>query len=317
MSEQKNSDLSSPWLHILTRISSGVTLVTPETNITPKCGKSNAAAYHIRQKIPGGNREGKTVKGFLLFLCCILMAFLAIFAVYVLIVTISAYSIAPVEYTHDSPYFRFLLGISLSMLFFVARIDIETEGLEKIPEGTRFLLVSNHRSKFDPMTAWIVFKKQNIGFISKEENFHIPWFGRIIRKCCCLAIDRKDPGKAMETVEKAADLLKNDTVSIGVYPEGTRSFSGELLPFHNAMFKIAQKAGVPIVVTTIEGTENISKNYIRRRTEVKLKVVDVISAEEVSSTHSTAVIGARVREDMKKSLGLTEEGDYNEIPYLV
>ena len=202
------------------------------------------------------------------------------------------------------------------MLFFVTRINIETKGLENIPEG-RFLLVSNHRSKFDPMAAWIVFKKQNIAFISKEENFRIPWFGRIIRKCCCLPIDREDPRKAMETVDKAAELMKNDTVSVGVYPEGTRSFSGELLPFHNAMFKIAQKACVPIVVTTIEGTENVAKNYIRRRTDVKLKVVDVISAEEVCAMHSTAVLGARVREDMKKNLGQTEEGDQNEIPYLV
>ena len=256
------------------------------------------------------------MKGFLILLFRLLLVLIAAFAVYVLIMTVSAYSIASREYSQNSTYFRFLLNISLAMLFFVARIDIKTKGLENIPKG-RFLLVSNHRSKFDPMAAWIVFKKQNIAFISKEENFRIPWFGRIIRKCCCLPIDRKDPGKAMETVEKAAELLKNDTVSVGVYPEGTRSFSGELLPFHNAMFKIAQKAGVPIVVTTIEGTENICKNYIRRRTEVKLKVVDVISAAEVCSTHSTAVLGARVREDMNRSLGQTEEGEENEIPYLV
>lgn len=256
------------------------------------------------------------MKGFLFLIIRILLVLLAAFAVYVLVMTVSAYSIAPKEYTQDSPYFRFLLNISLSMLFFVARINIETEGLEKIPKG-RFLLVSNHRSKFDPMAAWIVFRDQNIAFISKEENFHIPWFGRIIRKCCCLPIDRKDPRKAAETVDKAAELMKNDAVSVGVYPEGTRSFSGELLPFHNAMFKIAQKAGVPIVVTTVEGTEKICKNYIRRRTDVKLKIVDVISAEDVCATHSTALIGARVREDMKKNLEQTEEGSQNEIPYLV
>ena len=244
------------------------------------------------------------MKGFILFLLKILVAILAIFAIYVLVMTVSAYSIAPHEYTQDSPYFRFLLYISIAMLFFVARIKIETKGFEKVPKGTRFLLVSNHRSKFDPMAVWLVFKKQNIAFISKEENFHIPWFGRIIRKCCCLPIDRKDPGKALETVQKASKLIKNDTVSVGVYPEGTRSLTCELLPFHNAMFKIAKIANAPIVVTTIEGTENICKNYIRRRTDIKLKVVDVISADEVCAARSTAEIGARVREDMEKSLGM-------------
>ena len=243
------------------------------------------------------------MKGFFLLLLKLLLALVAIFTIYVLIMTISAYSIAPHEYTKDSSYFRFLLTISIAMLFFVAKIKIETEGLEKVPKGTRFLLVSNHRSKFDPMAVWLVFKKHNIAFISKEENFHIPWFGRIIRKCCCLPIDRKDPGKALLTVEKAAKLLKNDTVSVGVYPEGTRSISCELLPFHNAMFKIAKIANAPIVVTTIEGTENVCKNYIRRRTNIKLKVVDVISADDVCTARSTAEIGARVREDMERSLG--------------
>ena len=242
------------------------------------------------------------MKELCIFLGLILLALVAIFTVYVLILTVSAYSIAPVEYTKDSPYFRFLLNISLAMLFFVARIHIETQGMEMVPSGTRFLLVSNHRSKFDLMAAWIVFRDQNIGFISKEENFHIPWFGRIIRTCCCLPIDRQDPKNAMDTVEKAANLLKNNVVSVGVYPEGTRSLSCELLPFHNAMFKIAQKANVPIVVTTVEGTENVRKNYIRRRTHVRLKVVDVISAEEVCSAHNTALLGDRVRADMLRSL---------------
>ncbi|MCR5769482.1 MAG: 1-acyl-sn-glycerol-3-phosphate acyltransferase [Lachnospiraceae bacterium] len=257
------------------------------------------------------------MKEFLLVLLWMFIALLAMFAIYVIVMTISAYAVAPIEYTRDSSYYRFLLNLSLAMLFFVARINVETEGLENVPEGTRFLLVSNHRSKFDPMAAWVVFKKYNLGFISKEKNFHIPWFGRIIRKCCCLSIDRENPRNAIGTVDKAAELLKNDTVSVGVYPEGTRSFSGELLPFHNGMFKIAQKAGVPIVVTTIEGTENIRKNYIRRRTNVRLKVVDVISAEEVRESRGTAVLGARVRAAMKNSLEPTEVGDCDEIPYAI
>ena len=257
------------------------------------------------------------MKELMILLWRILLVLLAAFAVYVVIMTISAYAVAPVEYTRDSSYYRFLLNLSLAMLFFIARINIETEGLENVPEGTRFLLVSNHRSKFDPMAAWIVFNKYNLGFISKEKNFHIPWFGRIIRKCCCLAIDRENPRNARVTVEKAADLLKNDAVSVGVYPEGTRSFTGELLPFHNGMFKIAQKSEVPIVVITVQGTENIHKNDIRRRTDVKLKVVDVISAAEVRESCGTAILGARVRAAMKNSLEPQEEGDCDEIPYFV
>ena len=59
---------------------------------------------------------------------------------------------------------------------------------------------------------------------------------------------------------KAAELMKNDVVSVGVYPEGTRNRDGSLLPFHDGVFIIARKADVPIVVATIDGTEKIPYN---------------------------------------------------------
>ena len=87
-----------------------------------------------------------------------------------------------------------------------------------------------------------------------------------------------------------------------VYPEGTRSKSGELLEFHNGVFKIAQKAGVPIVVVALRGTENISKNYIRRRTDIYHDIVDVIPAEEVKALKSDE-IGTRVKTALLEKLG--------------
>lgn len=67
-----------------------------------------------------------------------------------------------------------------------------------------------------------------------------------------MAIDRENPRNALLTIEKAAKLIESDEVSIGIYPEGTRSKECVLLPFHNGVFKIAQKASVPIVVASIQ-----------------------------------------------------------------
>ncbi|MBR6303400.1 MAG: 1-acyl-sn-glycerol-3-phosphate acyltransferase, partial [Lachnospiraceae bacterium] len=89
------------------------------------------------------------------------------------------------------------------------RIKVHVSGLEKLPKGTRFLLVQNHRSKFDPILTWYVLRKYDLAFLSKEENMHIPIFGRIIRKCCFMSIDRKHPRRAMETVNTAVELLKD------------------------------------------------------------------------------------------------------------
>lgn len=86
-----------------------------------------------------------------------------------------------------------------------------------------------------------------------------------------------------------------------VYPEGKRSFSGELLPFHAGVLKIAQKANVPIVVSTIEGTE-LAKTHFPKKTNVTFRIIDVISAEEAKSKRSVD-LGEQLHDEMLKALG--------------
>ena len=116
-----------------------------------------------------------------------------------------------------------------------------------------------------------------------------------------MAIDRENPRNAMKTVNRAADLLKRGEVNVAVYPEGKRNYGEELLPFHGAMFKIAQKANVPIVVMTAKGTYDIQKNFPLHRSRVELDVLAVLPADEVKSM-KTSAIGERVAEIMNKNL---------------
>ena len=205
-------------------------------------------------------------------------------------------------YEKESKFFRFLLTYSTAIASVILRIKLKVKGKEKIPEG-RFLLVSNHRSKFDPILTWLCFGKYHIAFISKFENFKVPVFGRIIRKCCFMGIDRENPRKAVETINQASKLLINDEVSVGVYPEGKRNYEEGLLPFHNMVFKIALKANVPIVVITVKGADKIHKNYPLHHSDVIIDVVEVISAEKVK-TMKTSEIGDYVAELMSKNLGV-------------
>lgn len=205
-------------------------------------------------------------------------------------------------YEKESKFFRFLLTYSTAIASVILRIKLKVKGKEKIPEG-RFLLVSNHRSKFDPILTWLAFGKYHIAFISKFENFKVPVFGRIIRKCCFMGIDRENPRKAVETINQASKLLINDEVSVGVYPEGKRNYEEGLLPFHNMVFKIAIKANVPIVVITVKGADKIHKNYPLHHSDVIIDVVEVIPAEKVK-TMKTSEIGDYVAELMSKNLGV-------------
>lgn len=199
--------------------------------------------------------------------------------------------------------YRTNLPLPFQLLGFTATHPVWTEShwWNTLPKDGRFLFVSNHRSNFDPILTWYVLKDYDLAFISKAENFRIPIFGRIIRKCCFMAIDRENPRNAIKTIEKAAGLIEKDEVSVAVYPEGTRSKECVLLPFHNGVFKIAQKANVPIVVAAIQGTEQIHKNYLRRRSDIQFEIVDMIPSDYVKMNRTTA-ISDRVRLDLNKVL---------------
>lgn len=244
-----------------------------------------------------------------------ILILLALFAIYVIVMVISG---IPVDLSkdclRDSAYYRILLDIGVKIAIIGAGIHLNIEGLEEVPKDGRFLIVSNHRSKFDPIVTWFVLRKNKLAFISKPENFKVPFYGKIIRRCCCLPIDREDPRKALVTLKTASEILKNDTVSMGVYPEGTRSQTGELLPFHNGVFKIAQMADVPIVVMTVDGTELISKNFPFHTTTVTFKVAETIPAEEVKAMRSKE-IGDRVYRDFVRNLAHEEHMDEQAMCY--
>ena len=228
----------------------------------------------------------------------ILWAVLGIVVIYLLIWAVSPLFISKkvMTYDHNSKFYRWHLNSSTGIAMKILRIKIHTTGMEKIPSG-RYLLVCNHRSNFDPIIMWYVFRKSDPAFISKPENFKYPIYGRVIRKCCFLPIDRTNPRNSMKTILDAVDLIKRDEVSIVVYPEGTRSKKFKLLKFHNGVLKIAQKAKVPIVVATIRGAETVRERYPFRRSHVYIDVLDVIGVDEVT-THTTDELGDRARKMM-------------------
>ena len=236
-----------------------------------------------------------------LIILWVLLGLVGVFLAYIFTIIISALLVnMKKEYPQESKFYRFLLNSATFFATKLIRIKLHVTGMEKVPGG-RFLLVSNHRSKFDPILSWLVFGDCQLAFISKPENFKVPVFGRLIHRLCFMAIDRENPRNAVKTINRAVDLINRDVATIGVYPEGTRNYGDGLLPFHNAMFKIAQKANVPVVIITVKGTYEIQKNYPLHRSHVYIDVLDVIDAETVKKT-KTAILGEKVREIMLNKL---------------
>ena len=173
------------------------------------------------------------------------------------------------------PKFNWLWGVRLTK-----------SGFEKLPENERFVVVCNHRSMFDPLTAIDAFRGYDMSYISKPENFKLPLVGPYMYGIGSVAIDRENDRQALKDILQAADYIKRGLCSMCIYPEGTRSKDAELLPFHAGSFKLAQKAGVGIAVAAVDGTEKV-KNRLFRKTKVHLAILDFIPAEKVKEMKAT------------------------------
>lgn len=200
-----------------------------------------------------------------------------------------------------SAYFRFMINQFCRLAFAVCGVRVHVTGLEKVPQGSRFLLVSNHLFAFDPLIYFYALPNSELGFISKKENFSMVMVAEVMRALLCLPIDRENDRSALKTILKAIQFLKEDKTSIAVFPEGHRSEDGELQEFRSGSFKIAQKAQVPIVVCVLANTPAILKNLFRKRTDVYLDVLDIIPAEDLEGV-TTAQISSRVHDTMEKGI---------------
>ena len=157
------------------------------------------------------------------------------------------------------------------------------KGKELLPKEGRFLLVSDHRSLFDPLLVMGFLPEYNISFISKPENLKLPVIGDLAYAAGFLAIDRENDREALKSILRAADYLKRDLCSMGIYPEGHRSRSGHMEPFHAGSFKIAQRAGVPLAIVATRGTEQLRRGLFLRPHRVELEILEVLPVEQVKA----------------------------------
>ena len=203
----------------------------------------------------------------------------------------------------DHPFYRFIMYLYVDALIAIFKAKIHTEGLEKTPRDGRFLLVCNHQHMADVGILISKFKKSKIAFISKQENRNMPVIGKFMHMTSSQTLDREDDRQALRVILKCIQLVKDQVVSVAVFPEGTRSKDGKVHPFRNGAFKIAQKANVPIVVCTVNGTSELFHNLKKlKTTPIHLHLVDVIQPEELKGK-TTAEIGQRVYEMMISDLG--------------
>ena len=204
----------------------------------------------------------------------------------------------------DDKLYRVVTDLVIQAALPVLRIRTKVTGMEKMPKEGRFLLVSNHCDNSDPILLLRAFAKYQLAFVSKQENSDMFVIGPMMHKIQCQLINRENDREALKTILNCIRILKEDKASVGVFPEGgILSEDGKLHRFRPGVFKIAQKAGVPIVVCTLHNTKEVVKNIKRfRGTKTELHVLEVIPAEELKGV-STIDIARRVHKLMADDLG--------------
>ena len=204
----------------------------------------------------------------------------------------------------DDPFYRKIVNLYIESVVPCLRVHIKHSGTEKIPKTGRFLLVCNHNNDADPVIIMRVLPKHQLAFIAKKEAKTRFIIGPMMHKLLCQLINRENDREALKTILRCIQILKEDKASVAVFPEGgILSEDEKLHPFRPGVFKIAQKAKVPIVVCTLRGTVPVMHNITHfKRSDVELRVLDVIPAEDLEGV--TAVdIAHRAHKIMADDLG--------------
>ena len=204
----------------------------------------------------------------------------------------------------DDPLYRAMADLIIESVVPILRIRVTSKGMDKVPQSGRFMLVCNHCNDSDPIMLLKCFKKSQLAFISKKENQSMFVIGPMMHKLQCQLINRENDREALKTILNCIKILKEDKASIAVFPEGgILSNDGKLHHFRPGVFKIAQKAKVPIVVCTLRNTKDVVHNLLRYKpSHVEMHVVQTISAEELADV-TTVDIAQRCYELMAEDLG--------------
>lgn len=133
--------------------------------------------------------------------------------------------------------------------------NVKVYGLDNIPKDETVLFISNHQSNFDIALFLSCINTQK-GFVAKLELAKVPILKTWMEKINCVFMDRSSVRKSAEAIAASTKLLKNGR-SMVIFPEGTRSKTGEIGEFKGGSFKLATKSKVKIVPVTIKGSRNL------------------------------------------------------------
>lgn len=145
------------------------------------------------------------------------------------------------------------------LLFSGVSVDAISEA--ELDAGQRYIFMSNHQGLYD-IPALIATLPGQTRFLAKRSLFQIPVFGWALKAGGFISIDRENRSRAGESFSEAVRRLQEGSSAM-VFPEGSRSLDGKLLPFERGGFLLALKSGLPIVPVGVRGSLEVRRRDSR------------------------------------------------------
>lgn len=171
---------------------------------------------------------------------------------------------------HHKP-FQFSARIWARFLLLICGVRVKISGLHNVPKKGGVIFASNHQGAFDVLIH-LAYLPRYFRFVAKSELFRIPFFGWYMSIAGYVPIEREVSASAHRTIGSVSDVLsKGDCILI--YPEGTRSTTGELGPFKRGSLMAAFSSGATVIPVAISGSNKMmpKKTFVINIVPISIK----------------------------------------------
>ena len=180
-------------------------------------------------------------------------------------------------------------------------VKVSVRGRENIDKRTSYVFVANHQGAYDIFSVY-GYLGHNFKWMMKKSLRKIMLVGYTCQKCGHIFVDRSSPTAIRRTIETAEKRLR-DGMSLVVFPEGARTFTGKMGPFKKGAYQLALEFHLPLVPVTIDGSFGIMPRtrYVPRPGRIVLTIHEPIAPPADEADRAEVI--EQTREAIESSLG--------------
>jgi 1-acyl-sn-glycerol-3-phosphate acyltransferase len=183
---------------------------------------------------------------------------------------------------------------------------IQAEGLDILAAAAPAVLVANHQSNLDIVTFGALYPPRTVA-VGKKELLSLPLFGWFFAVTGNILLDRGDPVSARASIDAAALRIRDESVSVWMFPEGHRNSAPELLPFKKGSFHLAAAAGVPVVPIVCEPISAVldAHRWLVRPGRLRIRVLPAIGTNDTTDVDALAEAARSAMQAARDDLAAT------------